>query len=180
MSHCAGGIWARRGGWLCRMAAGLSALLLAQACGSSIVQRRADDTYEDETPTNAVYGELFGNGLLLTLNYEKIIDGKIFARFGAFCVPDKTVACPFTAPIMVGYFLGRGHNKLELGIGQLWIWNQPLQGWTIAQTATIGWRYQPSRPGMMWKVAWTPILGAGPGQNESAPIWLGVASGFTW
>lgn len=169
-----------RGTWTQRAAAVALLCSLAGCLSPSIQRRGFEADGDDEPPSNAVYGELFGNGILMTLNYEKIIDGKVFARFGAFCVPDESIACPFSAPVMIGYLLGPGANKLELAFGQLWIWNQPLRGWTIAQTATIAWRYQPLRPGMMWKVGWTPILGAGPGQNESAPIWLGVASGFAW
>lgn len=156
--------------------------VLAQGCGMLFNTRPSYESYDDnaEPPSNAIYAELFGNGLLLTLNYEKIIDGKVFARFGGLCVPANSVPCPLAAPVMVGYLLGMGPNKLELALGQLWIWNTPMRGWTVAQTATVAWRYQPSRSGMMWKVGYTPILGAGPGQNESAPIWLGIASGYTW
>lgn len=131
-------------------------------------------------PTDAVYFELFGNGVLFTLNYEKIIDGVVVARFGGLCLPSQTgPICPI-APIMVGYLLGTGANKLELGFGAVWVWNEPMRGWTVGRTGTVAWRYQPWRSGFMWKMGWTPILALGPAENESAPVWLGIASGYTW
>ena len=133
-----------------------------------------------EIPTNAAYAELFGNGVILTLNYERIIDGVVVARFGGLCLPaQRGPACPIV-PVMIGYLLGTGPNKIELGYGALWVFNQPMQGWTVGQTGTVAWRYQPWRSGFMWKLGWTPIIGVGPGQIESAPIWLGIASGYTW
>jgi len=161
------------------------AWVLQAGCGSvafPFVSRRDAEPPIDEAtvPTNATYFELFGNGLLFTLNYERIIDGIVVARFGALCVPGADTACPFVAPVMVGWLLGRGAHKLELGFGALWIWNQPMRGWTVGQTGTVAWRYQPWRSGFMWKMGWTPILNVGPAENEAAPIWFGLATGYTW
>lgn len=133
----------------------------------------------EDLPTQAVYFELLGNGLLYTVNYEVIIDGKVTARFGGMCFPGAQPTCP-VAPMMIGYLLGYGANKLELGLGGVWIYNTPMRGWTVGQTATVAWRYQPEEEGFMWKIGWTPLLGVGPAQDESAPVWLGVASGYTW
>lgn len=133
-----------------------------------------------ETPTQAAYLELLGNGLLVSANYEVIIDGLITARIGGWCYDGADMACPTVAPIMVGYLLGTGSHRIELGAGALVVWNRPLQGWSVGQTATVAWRYQPQRAGLMWKVGWTPIFALGPARNEEAPIWLGVASGYTW
>jgi hypothetical protein len=133
----------------------------------------------EDQPNQALYFELLGNGLLYSLNYEIIIDNKITARFGGMCFPGAQPTCP-VAPIMIGYLLGYGPNKLELGLGALWVYNQPMRGWTVGETATVAWRYQPQEHGWMWKIGWTPLLSVGPAQNEAAPVWLGVASGYTW
>jgi hypothetical protein len=141
-----------------------------------------DDAPDDpaQRPTQAAYVELLGNGLLISANYEIIIDGLLTARIGGWCFSGEGMACPTVAPIMVGYLLGTGAHRVELGAGAVVVWNRLLQGWSVGQTATVAWRYQPRRAGLMWKVGWTPILALGPARNEEAPIWLGVASGYTW
>ncbi len=141
---------------------------------------RLADPPRSEQPNMAIYYELLGNGVLSSLNFEVIIDTKITARFGALCLPSNQIACPWVAPMMIGYLYGDGPSKLELGIGALWVWNQPMRGYTVGQTATVAWRWQPKHAGMMWKAGWTPILAIGPAQNESALPWMGVATGYTW
>lgn len=162
----------------------LAALLVTSGCAMLHAAATREAMYRpppkpETLPTQAVYFELLGNGLLYTINYEVIIDGKVTARFGGMCFPGAQPTCP-VAPLMIGYLLGYGSNKLELGLGGLWIYNLPMRGWTVGQTATVAWRYQPEEEGFMWKIGWTPLLGVGPAQNESAPVWLGVASGYTW
>lgn len=141
---------------------------------------RTDDPPRSEQPNMAIYYELLGNGVLSSLNFEVIIDTKITARFGALCLPTNQIACPWVAPLMIGYLYGDGPSKLELGIGALWVWNQPMRGYTVGQTATVAWRWQPKHAGLMWKAGWTPILAIGPAQNESALPWMGAAVGYTW
>lgn len=164
----------------------LAAALLAASPGCAMWQAAA--TREamlrpapkpEDQPNQALYFELLGNGLLYSINYEILIDARITARFGGMCFPGAQPTCP-VAPIMIGYLLGYGPHKLELGLGALWVYNQPMRGWTVGETATVAWRYQPPEAGWMWKIGWTPLLSVGPAQNEAAPVWLGVASGYTW
>jgi hypothetical protein len=139
-----------------------------------------DDLPRSEQPNMAIYYELLGNGVISSLNFEVIIDTKVTARFGGLCLPSNQLACPWVAPMMIGYLYGDGPSKLEIGVGALWVWNQLMHGYSAGQTATVAWRWQPKHAGMMWKAGWTPIIGIGPAQNETAWPWMGVATGYTW
>ena len=88
----------------------------------SVLQAQQSNVDEPETkePQNAIYLELFGNGLLYTLNYERLVFDVFYLRAGGGYISIRTSGDRYTAysiPIMLNKFYGKRNKKLEIGIG---------------------------------------------------------------
>lgn len=123
---------------------------------------------------NSIYFELFGNGFLYSVNYDRIIAGNIGARVGIMSLSsldfglasiDKMTA----VPPMINY-LSDGDSKIEIGAGVvflstsggsvLFLGNNKDMHYTY-KTAVIGYRYQPAKGGFLFRIGFTPIIGGG-------------------
>lgn len=149
------------------------------------------------TAPNGIYLELLGNGLLYTINYDRFITDDISLRFGFGYLGisassesgESASASMMLVPITFNYFLAShdngkaGSSKFELGAGIL-VANLSASasgnagtlfsasGFGIAGTATIGYRYQASDGGFIFRIGFTPLIG-----NGFVP-WGGLSFGY--
>ncbi len=122
---------------------------------------------------NSFYGEFAGNGLIYSVNYDRLFSNAIGARIGvSYTAPEHVSLTTF--PVMVYYLvgLGSGGSKLELGLG-VTVLLQPqyqslsfmaavddhLKGNSVLGTATVGYRYQRADGGLIFRVGFTPFFG---------------------
>ena len=137
------------------------------------------------TAPNGIYLELLGNGLLYTINYDRFISDDISLRGGfeyiglaASSGTESASISMMLIPITFNYFLtshdhGKpGSSKFELGAGIVIVNISGSasgnagelvsgSGTGIAGTATIGYRLQPSDGGFIFRIGFTPLIGAG-------------------
>lgn len=140
------------------------------------------------TAPNGIYVELLGNGMLYTINYDRFLLDNIGVRAGFEYIGlsasspsgsgESASVSMLLIPITLNYFLAShdngkvGSSKLELGAGILFVSLSAsasgnagsifsASGIGIAGTATIGYRYQPSDGGFIFRIGFTPIFGSG-------------------
>lgn len=125
---------------------------------------------QSSTSPNSVYFELLGNGLLYSLNYDRMITESFGARVGMSYIAPVGAAV-FTFPIMVHYLVGSGNSKLELGFGACLV-SQPdnssfsfkgsdkdFAGSGALGTMIAGYRYQKADQGFVFRAGFTPFFG---------------------
>ncbi len=75
---------------------------------------------EVKSPKNAVYLELYGSGILYTLNYERAISNNLHLRIGGgylgIPAPGSGLKI-YSVPLIVNKMFGKKNAKLELGAG---------------------------------------------------------------
>ncbi len=154
---------------------------------------------------NSLYAELWGNGLIYSLNYDRLFSNAIGARVGVSYTAPEMVSLT-TFPVM-GYYLiglGSGGSKLELGLGLTLILQpenqatsfigQPhdkIRGNSVLGTATLGYRYQRADGGFIFRIGYTPFFGIFSGEKEFVPYvptqyednfrfmnWAGISFGY--
>ena len=157
---------------------------------------------ESKMPTtNAIFLELGGNGVLYTVNYDRLLAQDYGFRVGIGYLGvssgsnngDGTSASAslLIIPATFNYFLAShtdgkvGSSKFELGAGIVLVdLSANVSGGGIGNafsksglggTATIGYRYQPSDGGVLFRVGFTPIFGSG-----GFLPWAGISVGFTF
>jgi hypothetical protein len=137
---------------------------------------------------NAAYGELLGNGLLFSANYERRFTDVVAGRIGFAYVTtedddgdeDQAVA----VPLMVNY-INRplSNHHFEAGLGTVVVAGNG-SGWAsdldenfsgAVGTATIGYRYQKPSGGFVFRAGLTPMFDSG----TIAP-WFGISFGGAW
>lgn len=140
-----------------------------------------------QTHPNSIYLEALGNGILYSVNYDRLFTENVGGRIGIMYLSSFDII--FTSeenvllvPIMVNYFTGNKH-KLELGAGIVYAHADNIGifgigsgegGSGIASTATIGYRYQNPNGGFLFRVGFTPFLGKD-GFEASGGISLGYS-----
>ncbi|HYF02315.1 MAG TPA: hypothetical protein VEC36_02985 [Patescibacteria group bacterium] len=105
------------------------------------------------------YGELFGNGFLMSFNGEYLYSN-VGVRAGIglyFIVPN--------IPLMLVLNTGKTEHKFETSIGAVLAPNVVIRDvfrtqttQSYAWTAAIGYRYQPRKEGFMFRLTFTPFF----------------------
>jgi hypothetical protein len=125
---------------------------------------------QSPTAPNSVYGELAGNGLFYSVNYDHLFTGSFGGRVGASYFSPSFVSTA-TFPLMAYYLIGSGNSKLELGLGacvvlqqegQSFSWgssDDEFEGNGVLVTSTVGYRYQRAEGGIVFRVGLTPFFG---------------------
>jgi hypothetical protein len=146
----------------------------------------------ERTAQNSVYVELLGNGLLYSLNYDRMLNENFSVRVGLMYFSVKAQAEADTAsanvmlfPILANYLIGPGNHKLEIGAGPLILYasakadiggdSASASGVALAGTAVFGYRYVPKDGGFTFRAGFTPVFS----QNGFAP-WLGLSFGYVF
>ncbi len=133
---------------------------------------------------NTIYGEFGGNGVFLSLNYERQLGTKpgLGVHFGlGNADADETFA--FTVPVGVDYLFNISNQKsfIETGLGVTWALQNIWDGYNHTEPhiykpkliPSIGYRRQTSY-GLMWKITATPDFA----RNGIVPFYPGLAIGW--
>ena len=143
-------------------------------------------SYPQQKP-NSIYLELFGNGVVYSINYDRMLSENFGARIGLMYLPRLDMV--FYAfddlliiPVMFNFFVGSGNSKLELGGGISFVsitggsvfgFDAAESETGIAGTATFGYRYQSPRSGIIFRAGLTPVF-----TDEGAKLYGGLSFGF--
>lgn len=84
-------------------------LFLANLAATSAQERRLLPKSK-----NHIFFELHGNGILYSVNYERLLSDNFSSRIGYSYMPDLIYS---TIPITASYIMGRGSTKAEAGMG---------------------------------------------------------------
>lgn len=124
---------------------------------------------------NSAYVELLGSGGMYSVNYDRLLTNWAGARIGFSYFnprdPGFTNESVMTIPVMLNVFVGDGNSRFEFGAGILYLSvsgnyeflssGSTLDASAIWITTAIGYRYQPTDGGFLFRVNFTPIFGAG-------------------
>jgi hypothetical protein len=120
---------------------------------------------------NSIYLELLGNGIIYSINYDRMFNENVGGRIGFTYFP--AVSAIFTStkdifviPVMLNTFVGTGDSKLELGAGFVYAQatlstifsDQEEDASGMAGTITIGYRYQERTGGLLFRIGFTPFF----------------------
>ena len=169
-------------------------------------KRRKNADQEDEdgdaekvvrTAKNVVFAELGGNGIVYSINYERLFDdtgfgvrvGFSYISFGSSASDgvntSSTKLSYLAVPILVNYYLGSANHKLQLGLGltishvSVGVSGNSLTGSADGivplVTAAIGYRYMPAKGGFNFSIGFTPFFI--PSGDKSFLPWAGLGLG---
>jgi hypothetical protein len=162
---------------------------------TTVVQPAAE---AQRTAHNAIFLELLGNGLIYSVNYERIFDepeigiraGLSFISLGASAGAGDTSASSkvtlMTFPVLANYYgVGSKNHKLQLGAGVTFLYASAtagekssvgsFSGFVPAPTLAIGYRYLPEKGGFNFFVGFTPFII--PGGDHVLFPWGGISFG---
>ena len=159
--------------------------------------------------TNNIYAEFLGVGLLGSINYERMVKDKIFARvsYGGFSVESETYDDYYyysssttlktsINPLSIGaHYLMGNKLKLEAG-GGISYWMISFEGESSGSNdvgglsvsadggflmfyGSLGFRYQNPEGGLNLKVGVSPILATVDGESATLP-WPHLAIGYAF
>ena len=136
---------------------------------------------------NAIYFELFGNGGLYSINYERNIHRNIYCRIGysSFQTSDiidrVNTGRITTVPVLVSFLSGHIKHHFEIGGGLLL--GKKREG-TVSNpicdiTSFIGYRYQALLKGFLFRAGITPLVSVTDANYpDSFMISAGVSIGY--
>jgi hypothetical protein len=150
----------------------------------------------DSPPPNTVFAEVLGNGLLYSINYERMLPAwHLGLRAGASFFTDKISSASGSGnlvlasfPLVASYYLGPLHHKLQLGLGATILYvdassdstgtkyEGAVSGLGVAATAVLGYRYVPRGNGVTFGAGFTPLLR----ETKGFLPWGGVSAGYTF
>lgn len=150
-----------------------------------------------EEAANTIHFELLGNGILYSINYDRLFTHNFSGRIGyMYLSTDATSSDPADPkvtvsvsliPITASYLAGPGNHRLEIGGGPVIAFVsanidngvQGVSGSGLASIVTIiGYRYQPMDGGFNFRIALTPhFLINGP---TPVQLWGGLSLGYTF
>lgn len=120
---------------------------------------------------SSVYFEALGNGLLYSVNYDRLLTKSIGGRVGvSYFSPDEIAMATF--PVTAYYLVGSGSSKLELGLGACVMLqgerqsfsfmsslDEEFKGSGVLGTAALGYRHQHPEGGFVFRAGLTPFFG---------------------
>jgi hypothetical protein len=149
---------------------------------------------QGRTANNAVFLELLGNGLVYSINYERLFGDSNFSvrlgfsyiSIGASGGSASSSVSMITIPVMGNYYVGGRNHKLQLGAGVTFLdfsasagsnstFVGTVSGFAPAPTLAIGYRYIPARGGFTFFVGFTPFII--PGNDKVLFPWGGMSFG---
>ena len=142
---------------------------------------------------NAIYFELGGNALNSSLNYEYFIKPDLPIRLGLGYISNEQsedFGDKFSEeqelsliPLTLSKLMGGSKHKLELGAGAIYGYfhrktNLKTEKNSLLIAGVLGYRYQPSKRGFLFKLSYTPSLAL---SNDGLPPTLvGISCGYTF
>lgn len=133
---------------------------------------------EVEYNRNAIYLELFGNGLFYSVNYERLFKENLSIRFGgAYFSEISSGFISFgphvTLPILINYHLSINENKIfEIGLGTTLVFLNTDSN--IYLTSSIGLKSLDQKAGKFFKINLSPYI---ENINKGLNISMGLSIG---
>lgn len=145
---------------------------------------------------NVVFGEIGGNGLYGSLNYNRTtrrIGKKVRLSFRLGIAPNtepRNNGNPIEPLAEIGMLLGKAASYFELGLGasihSYTETNYSRSGkllssrlvWNPYKTLRLGCRFQKPEGGIFYCAALTPVLGENPFTGSSGFLWFGFGMGY--
>ncbi|MEN3038535.1 MAG: hypothetical protein ABDI07_05165 [Candidatus Kryptonium sp.] len=138
---------------------------------------------EDKYAKSSVYLEIFGQGLIFSLNYDYRFKPNLSAKVG---VGYALSAASVIATINYLTFPESSHH-LEIGGGIVYleVGSGVEAELFIFPTANIGYRFQPKKGELFFRIAWTPLLSfliyeATKEDISKQLAWSGISIGYTF
>ncbi len=145
---------------------------------------------------NVVFIELLGNGLVYSVNYERLLSGgsiglRAGVSFFTYAVSNASGSGNLTLatfPFVASYYYGTVHHKLQLGLGATVLalsassdstgakYEGSGAGLGVAATAVIGYRYVRPAGGFTFGAGFTPLLRPSKGLLP----WGGLSAGYSF
>jgi hypothetical protein len=145
---------------------------------------------------NALVAEVLGNGLLYSVDYERLLfggnagvrGGASFLTYGVSHARGSGNLVLATFPIVASYYWGSSPHKLQLGVGATVLYVSASSdstgakfesvgdGLDVAATAVVGYRYLPKAGGWTFSVGFTPLFRGAKGLLP----WGGVSGGYSF
>lgn len=123
---------------------------------------------------NAIYVEAFGNLLLCSINYDRLLTPHVSLRFGGIFIPAGWAG----GTVMVNRLYGKASHFLELGGGLFMVGGWSLDEKTYFGISTrFGYRFQPRLRGVFFTIAVTPLLNISHHGKKLVP-WAGMGLGW--
>lgn len=127
---------------------------------------------------NCIYGEIGGQGLLCSINYEYRISNQFSGRIGytnwnlsnLVLIPLIMDVDLWGFPIMLNYLKGNNGHYAEVGLGvllgEVYVMAEEMFYGIEAETyqffasgtGTVGYRYQPESKGLLFRVGIMPLF----------------------
>ena len=148
------------------------------------------------TARNSIYLELAGNGLLYTINYDRVINENFSVRagLGYLSVSASASSGGQTAsakvslmgiPVLANFMLGGDNHKIELGAGMTLFYASGSassadavasgSGMAPVGTAVLGYRYVPHDGGFTFRAGFTPLV-----SKQGFQPWAGMSFGYVF
>jgi hypothetical protein len=132
-----------------------------------IAQNISSPNQSIEEIKNTIYLEVGGSAIVYSINYERRITDNLWWRLGASYVPEAIALVEIvTFPIGISYLIGKDDKHLELGFAVTPTYtnsdfftdksNRKEHGIIIGPI--IGYRFQPKRLDVIFKLAFTPLF----------------------
>ncbi|MCO6464628.1 MAG: hypothetical protein J5I52_10830 [Saprospiraceae bacterium] len=150
--------------------------------GTSNAQSMKNRAADEPMSKNAVYGELLGNGLIFSFNYDRRLINNVGARVGLGFVGSASDGGVVTVPVMGNILLGKNGRYFEIGAGITYLsgtgdfFDLEDEPSSVLGTFSLMYRRQPADGGFMWKIGLTPMLAKG----FFFPYWGGLSLGYCW
>ena len=138
-----------------------------------------DETNKAFFKKNSVYVEILGEGMLYSLNYERIVsnNGKFntSVKIGGNYLGDNL----FFIPMGVSEIIGRKNHHLETGLGlSASFFSESISEGYLWLTGRLGYRYQKPSGNFLFKAMYTPIIVAS--NVDGGLIWFGISVGYAF
>lgn len=167
-----------------------SRLAIAAAAALIAAPAAAQEAPQPITARNAVYVELLGNGLLYSVNYDRLFTDNVSGRIGAMFVAGEDEegdsGYALITPIIASYLFGQGSSKFEAGLGVALGYASvdgldfgeegagvDESGAGVIGTGVLGYRYQRPDGGFVFRVGLTPLF-----DDSGFAPWFGVSFGY--
>ena len=145
--------------------------------------------------SNAIFVEALGNGLLYSINYERIIEkwsvglraGASYFTYAVSSYGSSGNLKLATFPLVASYYFGTQRHKLQLGLGATILYlgvssdstgrkfEGERSGGGVSATAVVGYRYLPPERGFSFGVGFTPLL-----RSSRFLPWGGASAGYVF
>jgi hypothetical protein len=150
-------------------------------CAAAIASLAIPRSARAESAPNAIFGEVLGNGIFYSINYERLLAtapvglrvGASYFTYGISNYQGSGNLTFVTVPLVASYYVGHRAHKLQLGLGATVMhlslsadstgleFESERSGTNVSATAVVGYRYLPAHRGISFGVGFTPLLRPG-------------------